>query len=417
MMSVRSLTAVLERAFNMRDGLGREIDYMRISVIDSCNLNCYYCNPCKNNEQCRAVNMLSVKKVLCIVRAATRLGITHFRLTGGEPLLHPQLDEMVSQIKKLPGVSSVSLTTNAVLLAHHTKRLKEAGIDSINVSLDTIDASEYEHITKKPLLDKVEHGIDAAIECGIRVKINVVLTPQTDVVALTRYASKKGTDIRFIEMMPVGEGRTNGVEPYEKVIGTLSGVYGQPCYVNTEKSNEINSEFNKYNKAQQTQIEQQAKESTQTYMGRKNTDNGPAEYYIFPGLGIRVGLIQAIHGKFCDSCNRIRVTADGRFMPCLGSSVTMDLLPDSCDFTDDLTDDLEKDSVIAKALKAAIKAKPKCHNFSDEEVLQPESVTYNTNKNNESENAVTYKKTTEIKTTEIKAAGADAARNMSRIGG
>lgn len=100
-------------------------------------------------------------------------------------------------------------------------------------------------------------------------------------------------------------------------------------------------------------------------------------------------------------------------MPCLGSSVTMDLLPDSCDFTDDL----EKDSVIAQALKAAIKAKPKCHNFSDEEVLQPESVMYNTNKNNESENAVTYKKTTEIKTTEIKAADVNAARNMSRIGG
>lgn len=387
-MFARFLTAVSGRAFNMRDRFGREIDYMRISVIDSCNLNCYYCNPQDNNKNCQAINILSVKKVLCIVRAATRIGITHFRLTGGEPLLHPQIDEMVSQIKKIPGVRSVSLTTNAVLLAQHAKQLKEAGIDSINVSLDTIDASEYEHITKKPLLDKVEHGIDAAIECGIRVKINVVLTPQTDVVALTRYASKKGTDIRFIEMMPVGEGHTNGVEPYEKVIGALSEVYGAPCCVNTERTRKINS-------------------------GHENPDNGPAEYYIFPGLGIRVGLIQAIHGKFCDSCNRIRVTADGRLMPCLGSSVTMDLLPDSCDFTDDL----EKDSVIAQALKAAINAKPKCHNFSDEEVLQPESVTYNTNKNNESENAVTYKKTTEIKMSEIKAAEVNAARNMSRIGG
>ena len=397
-MSARFLTAVSGRVSNMRDRFGREIDYMRISVIDSCNLNCYYCNPQDNNKNCQAINTLSVKKVLCIVRAATRLGITHFRLTGGEPLLHPQIDEMVSQIKKIPGVRSVSLTTNAVLLAQHAKQLKEAGIDSINVSLDTIDASEYEHITKKPLLDKVKHGIDAAIECGIRVKINVVLTPQTDVVALTRYASKKGTDIRFIEMMPVGEGHTNGVEPYKKVIGALLEVYGAPCCVNTEKSNEINSEFNKYNKAQQTQIEQQAKESTQTYMGRKNPDNGPAEYYIFPGLDIRVGLIQAIHGKFCDSCNRIRVTADGRLMPCLGSSMTMDLVPDSYEFTDDL----EKDFVIVQALKAAIKAKPGCHNFND--------------------NAVTYTKTTETKTvetkaTELKAAEVNAARNMSRIGG
>ena len=375
-MSARFLTAVSGRAFNMRDRFGREIDYMRISVIDSCNLNCYYCNPQDNNKNCQAINTLSVKKVLCIVRAATRLGITHFRLTGGEPLLHPQIDEMVSQIKKIPGVRSVSLTTNAVLLAQHAKQLKEAGIDSINVSLDTIDASEYEHITKKPLLHKVEHGIDAAIECGIRVKINVVLTPQTDVVALTRYASKKGTDIRFIEMMPVGEGHTNGVEPYKKVICTLSKLYGEPCRINTEKTKEINSGNDK----------------------RKIPDNGPAEYYIFPELGIRVGLIQAIHGKFCDTCNRIRVTADGRLMPCLGSSVTMDLVPDSWDFADDL----EKDFAIVRVLRAAIKAKPGCHNFND--------------------NAVTYTKTTETKTvetktTELKAAEVNAARNMSRIGG
>lgn len=381
-MSARFLTAVSGRVFNMRDRFGREIDYMRISVIDSCNLNCYYCNPQDNNKNCQAINILSVKKVLCIVRAATRIGITHFRLTGGEPLLHPQIDEMVSQIKKIPGVRSVSLTTNAVLLAQHAKQLKEAGIDSINVSLDTIDASEYEHITKKPLLDKVEHGIDAAIECGIRVKINVVLTPQTDVVALTRYASKKGTDIRFIEMMPVGEGYTNGVEPYEKVIGTLSGLYGEPCRVNTKETKEINSGYNKYKE------ERQAQESMQAYEGRKNQDNGPAEYYIFPELGIRVGLIQAIHGKFCDTCNRIRVTADGRLMPCLGSSVTMDLVPDSCEFTDDL----EKDFVIVQALKAAIKAKPRCHNFND--------------------NTVAYTKATETKAAEV-----NAARNMSRIGG
>lgn len=376
MMSARFLTVVLERAFNMRDGFGREIDYMRISVIDSCNLNCYYCNPCDNNEHCHALNILSVKEVLCIVRAATRLGIKHFRLTGGEPLLHPQLDEMVLQIKKIPGVSSVSLTTNAVLLVQHAKWLKEAGIDSVNVSLDTIDASEYERITKKPLLEEVKHGINAAIECGIRVKINVVLTPQTDVVALTRYVAKKGTDIRFIEMMPVGEGHTNGVEPYKKVIGTLSKLYGEPCRINTEKTKEINSGNDK----------------------RKIPDNGPAEYYIFPELGIRVGLIQAIHGKFCDTCNRIRVTADGRLMPCLGSSVTMDLVPDSWDFADDV----EKDFAIVRALRAAIKAKPRCHNFND--------------------NAVTYTKTTETKTvetkaTELKAAEVNAARNMSRIGG
>ena len=375
-MSARFLTVVLERAFNMRDGFGREIDYMRISVIDSCNLNCYYCNPCDNNEHCHALNILSVKEVLCIVRAATRLGIKHFRLTGGEPLLHPQLDEMVLQIKKIPGVSSVSLTTNAVLLVQHAKWLKEAGIDSINVSLDTIDASEYERITKKPLLEEVKHGINAAIECGIRVKINVVLTPQTDVVALTRYVAKKGTDIRFIEMMPVGEGHTNGVEPYKKVIGTLSKLYGEPCRINTEKTKEINSGNDK----------------------RKIPDNGPAEYYIFPELGIRVGLIQAIHGKFCDTCNRIRVTADGRLMPCVGSSVTMDLVPDSWDFADDV----EKDFAIVRALRAAIKAKPRCHNFND--------------------NAVTYTKTTETKTvetktTELKAAEVNAARNMSRIGG
>ena len=151
---------------------------------------------------------------------------------------------------------------------------------------------------------------------------------------------KKGTDIRFIEMMPVGEGHTNGVEPYEKVIGALLEVYGNPCNIDTENREEINSGYN-------------------------NADNGPAEYYSFHGLDIRVGLIQAIHGKFCDTCNRIRVTADGRLIPCLGSSVTMDLVPDSCEFTDDL----EKDFVIVQALKAAIKAKPGgVTNFNDNAV-------------------------------------------------
>ena len=174
-------------------------------------------------------------------------------------------------------------------------------------------------------------------------------------------------------MMPVGEGHTNGVEPYKKVIGTLSELYGEPYRVNTGKTKEINSGYN-------------------------NADNGPADYYIFPELDIRVGLIQAIHGKFCDTCNRIRVTADGRLMPCLGSSVTMDLVPDSCEFTDDL----EKDFVIVQALKAAIKAKPGCHNFNDN------AVTYT---------KTTETKTTEIKTTELKAAEVNAARNMSRIGG
>lgn len=164
-------------------------------------------------------------------------------------------------------------------------------------------------------------------------------------------------------MMPVGEGHTNGVEPYEKVIGALLEVYGTFCHIDTENREEINSGYN-------------------------SADNGPAEYYSFHGLDIRVGLIQAIHGKFCDTCNRIRVTADGRLMPCLGSSVTMDLVPDSCEFTDDL----EKDFVIVQALKAAIKAKPGCHNFND--------------------NAVTYTKTTELKAAEV-----NAARNMSRIGG
>ena len=262
------------------------------------------------------------------------------------------------------------------MCAQHAKWLKEAGIDSINVSLDTIDASEYERITKKPLLEEVKHGINAAIECGIRVKINVVLTPQTDVVALTRYVAKKGTDIRFIEMMPVGEGHTNGVEPYKKVIGTLSKLYGEPCLINTEKTKEINSGNDK----------------------RKIPDNGPAEYYIFPELGIRVGLIQAIHGKFCDTCNRIRVTADGRLMPCLGSSVTMDLVPDSWDFADDV----EKDFAIVRALRAAIKAKPRCHNFNDNEVTYTKT---------------TETKTVETRTTELKAAEVNAARNMSRIGG
>ena len=306
----------------MRDRFGREIDYMRISVIDSCNLNCYYCNPQDNNKNCQAINILSVKKVLCIVRAATRLGITHFRLTGGEPLLHPQIDEMVSQIKKIPSVRSVSLTTNAVLLAQHAKQLKEAGIDSINVSLDTIDASEYEHITKKPLLDKVEHGIDAAIECGIRVKINVVLTPQTDVVALTRYASKKGTDIRFIEMMPIGYGSSFTGMSQEKIVSLLEERFGRLV----------------------------------PYEGEP-LGNGPCKYYIVKGFQGKIGFISAISHKFCSECNRIRLTSQGYLKTCLQYTAGRDL-------REVLRND-GTDEELKEIIKEALSEKPDGHHFRE----------------------------------------------------
>lgn len=301
----------------MTDGYGRKIDYMRISLTDNCNLRCSYCMP---EGKISDIHYLTVETVLKCVESAVCLGITNFRLTGGEPLIYPDIEKLITKMRNVSGVNFIGITTNGVFLSEKADVLKMAGTDSINVSLDTVDSDEFRKITGRNCLKNVIDGIDAALDSRIKLKINTVLRSEVDVLKMTEFANDKNIDIRFIELMPVGIGEKNDIIPRKAVIEKLEEKYGKVFGVS-----------------------------------KMHDENGPAEYYAFRKLGVRVGLIQAVHGKFCDRCNRIRITSDAGLKPCLADSRIIDLKEAL---------DIGKDE-LTKIMKKAIYEKPKSHHFED----------------------------------------------------
>ena len=301
----------------MTDGYGRKIDYMRISLTDNCNLRCSYCMP---EGKISDIHYLPVETVLKCVESAVCLGITNFRLTGGEPLIYPDIEKLITKMRNVSGVNFIGITTNGVFLSEKADVLKMAGTDSINVSLDTVDSDEFRKITGRNCLKNVIDGIDAALDSRIKLKINTVLRSEVDVLKMTEFANDKNIDIRFIELMPVGIGEKNDIIPRKAVIEKLEEKYGKVCGVS-----------------------------------KMHDENGPAEYYVFRKLGVRVGLIQAVHGKFCDRCNRIRITSDAGLKPCLADSRIIDLKEAL---------DIGKDE-LTKIMRKAIYEKPKSHHFED----------------------------------------------------
>ena len=301
----------------MTDGYGRKIDYMRISLTDNCNLRCSYCMP---EGKISDIHYLPVETVLKCVESAVCLGITNFRLTGGEPLIYPDIEKLITKMRNVSGVNFIGITTNGVFLSEKADVLKMAGTDSINVSLDTVDSDEFRKITGRNCLKNVIDGIDAALDSRIKLKINTVLRSEVDVLKMTEFANDKNIDIRFIELMPVGIGEKNDIIPRKAVIEKLEEKYGKVCGVS-----------------------------------KMHDENGPAEYYAFRKLGVRVGLIQAVHGKFCDRCNRIRITSDAGLKPCLADSRIIDLKEAL---------DIGKDE-LTKIMRKAIYEKPKSHHFED----------------------------------------------------
>ena len=309
----------------MQDQFGRKIEYMRISLTNNCNLRCSYCMP---EKKIADIHFFPEEQVLRCVESAVSLDITHFRLTGGEPLCYPEIEKLVCKIKQIKEVASVHLTTNGVLLKEKAEQLKQAGIDSINVSLDTLDKEEYRILTGGKLLNVLE-GIKKAAELKIPIKINAVLREQTDVCALAAFAEQNHVTLRFIEMMPIGFGKILPVDPKSKVLETLQRRYGR-----------------------YERIMQRKADSQEEY------GHGPAVYYQFSDLNISIGLIQAIHGKFCDRCNRVRITSEAKLKPCLASAKVIDLRP--------VLEDTENPDKLAELMRQAIFRKPKSHHFEEQ---------------------------------------------------
>lgn len=268
---------------SMLDSRGREINYMRVSVTDKCNLRCRYCMP-EGVEIVPMSDLLTFEEITAICRQASLLGIDRIKITGGEPLVRKGVVDLAAMIRALPGIRQVTMTTNGVLLADHLPGLLKAGIDGINISLDSLNRDTYKRITGRDQLDQVLRGLKAALDSGIRVKINSVLMKGTndhEWSDLLELAREKPLDIRFIELMPIGSGRD------------FQGIS------NRDLLTRMRERFPDFEE------------------DRRVHGNGPAVYYRAPGWQGSVGLISPVHGKFCGSCNRIRLSAMGDLKPCL----------------------------------------------------------------------------------------------------
>lgn len=277
----------------MLDQYNRTIEYIRISVTDRCNLRCRYCMPAEGVEKVPHEEIITYKEIVRIASVLTTLGINRIKLTGGEPLVRRNLAGLVRELKALPGVEQVTVTTNGVLLGDQIADLAAAGIDAVNISLDSMDPDYFHEVTRIGNIDDVLRSLEVCRHYpDVRFKINCVPVGTVDEKHWLSVAelSKDGPfDVRYIEMMPIGIGKESNGVTEERLRERLDALYGTP--------------------------------SVET--GRLG--NGPAKYVRYPGFASRIGFISAVSHKFCDTCNRVRLTSTGMLKPCLQFSGGADL--------------------------------------------------------------------------------------------
>lgn len=305
----------------MLDGEGRLIEYLRLSVTDRCNCRCTYCMPAGGVPMLGHRDILSFEELTEVVAACAQLGVRKVRLTGGEPLVRRGLPELVRMIRAVPGVEELAMTTNATLLAPVAAELHHAGLDRLNVSLDTLDAARYAELTRGGSLEDALAGLAAARDAGFsRAKVNCVLmggVNDADVPRLAELARTEPIDVRFIELMPMGPcagwPKARFI-PAETVLEAVPGL--QPL-----------------------------------------RRDGVAELWHASGWAGNVGLIRPMSHRFCDGCSRIRVTADGRLKPCLHSAAEIPLRG------------LHGEALLAE-LRRGIAAKPAYHHMDQDHASQ-----------------------------------------------
>ncbi len=304
----------------MLDSYGRRIDYLRISLTDKCNLRCSYCLP-HGVKLVPMEDLLTLEEIAAIVRCGAGLGIDRIRLTGGEPLVRRGLPELMAMLQGIEGLKEVAMTTNGLLLRQYLPMLKERGLKSVNISLDTLDAEIYRQITGYDGLQEVLAAIDAALSAGLKVKVNAVLMAGINADSykdLAGLAKAHPLDVRFIELMPIGEGRHFKGVSNEALLQDLERDFGRP-----ERDDRIHG-------------------------------NGPARYYRIPGFQGSIGFISAMHRKFCGSCNRIRLTAMGELKPCLCYDTAVDLRT---------LLRTRGEAALPEAIRQAVARKPEAHCF------------------------------------------------------
>lgn len=307
----------------MIDRWNRAIDYIRISVTDRCNLRCIYCMPQEGIEARPHEEILTYDEIIRLCRCFLKFGINKIKITGGEPLVRKDIAFLIGQLKALEGMKEVTLTTNGMLLEQYLPDLISSGLDGVNISLDTLDPLKYQQITKKDAFMEVYSAIGKALNYEkLKVKINCVPfsdTDQKDLIDITGLAKNSRLVVRFIEMMPIGLGKSFTYYSEEAIIAILEEVYG-------------------------------AFEPVNTVLG-----NGPAHYYSLPGFKGKVGFISALSHKFCNECNRVRLTSEGYLKTCLHYEQGTDLKAI-------LRGDRE-DSYLEQMIENTIYEKPVSHNF------------------------------------------------------
>jgi cyclic pyranopterin phosphate synthase len=310
----------------MIDGFGRNIDYIRISVTDRCNLRCKYCMPPQGVELLRHDELLTLEEIARLVKIMAKMGIKKVRITGGEPLVRRNLEKLIADIHDIPEIDEIAITTNGTLLKGRIKDLKEKGINAINISLDTLDRCTFENITGYDLIDNVTDVIDEVLANDIKCKLNCVPCVELNGDGLEKMAliaSKRPVDVRFIELMPIGCGKNFTGIPSNEILDRLEKAYGKASIAYDD-----------------------------------NDTKGPAQYFIFEGFKGRIGFISPISHRFCSECNRIRLTADGGLKLCLHYNQGIDLKK--------LLRQNDSDEMIEKAIEQALKTKPMRHEFDNQ---------------------------------------------------
>ena len=308
----------------MLDSYGRLIDYLRISVTDRCNMRCVYCMPEEGVDKLPHCDILTYDEIIRTVRIASSIGIKKIKITGGEPLVRKGVTSLIGELKNLPGIEQVTLTTNGTLLEENLDSLIAAGVDGINISIDSPDPRGYLRCTRRDMLPDALAGLHAATERGLNVKVNCVpIASDEELVELAAIARDSSVQVRFIEIMPLGEGKRFPLRTEDELISLLERTYGAPGAPG------------------------------------KVSGNGPARYISFEGFRGNIGFISAISHKFCSSCNRLRLTADGYIKTCLQF--------DSGCFLRDILRDGTDDDTIRETLIRAVYEKPRCHEFLLEE--------------------------------------------------
>lgn len=309
----------------MKDGRNREIDYLRISITDRCNLRCIYCMPEDGVPCMKHKEILTYEEIGRLCRIFVKLGIHKFKITGGEPLVRKNTSALVEKINQIPGVESITMTTNGILLSENIDALVAAGLSGINISMDSMKQESSFVITRRNDWKGTMEGIEAALKYpSLRVKINCVPVlgiNDTEWLSIAKLASNHPIHVRFIEMMPIGLGKEFQFVGEEQVIQQLEESLGTftPC--------------------------------------EERLGNGPAHYFHVAGFQGKIGFISARSHKFCDSCNRVRLTADGFLKTCLQYHSGCDLKA----LLRNSTTDEEIENVIVEALYH----KPESHHFED----------------------------------------------------